>query len=178
MLRLLGPGTSLCPAQFADWFQRARPDSVPEGVMIDIDTFADECGAWWHAMQPAARGASKSERPDGLTLEDWKAVRVPTRNGFYLVLVALSWWGICLFSDPPQGPGMLKAWETMVDDVAWAVDSWTAAEAIENEDRSSNGSSTVDEEDEDAPPATRKWNGTVSRTRGAQQALHKRQRRR
>ncbi|KAF7790754.1 hypothetical protein EIP86_001711 [Pleurotus ostreatoroseus] len=116
------------PVEFKKWFQDGRPDKTPED--LDVQSFSKSCWNWWIVLQPHARGTTKQDRPENTVLADWNdSVRKPTVSGFYLVLVALVWWGAQIFDDGHRDT--LKEWERLVDDVAWAVESWSAAEARE-----------------------------------------------
>ncbi|KAF7790581.1 hypothetical protein EIP86_001537 [Pleurotus ostreatoroseus] len=116
------------PVEFKKWFQDGRPDKIPED--LDVQSFSDSCWNWWIALQPHARGVTKQERPETTALADWNdSVRRPSISGFYLVLVALVWWGTVVFDDGRRET--LGKWQKLVDDVAWAVESWSAAEARE-----------------------------------------------
>lgn len=118
--------------EFVDWFRRdRRRDVLPAGV--DVRTLSRSCWAWWLELQPDARGITKQERPSDIPLSEWnKTVRKPTTSGFYLVLVALVWWGTCLFEKDRRET--LKEWERLVDDVAWVVESWSAVEGASEDD--------------------------------------------
>lgn len=94
-------------------------------------------------MQPPARGPTKKGRDCTITLEDWsKSVRKPTVSGFYLILVALVWWGAHIF-ELHDGLHTVQDWEMMVDDVAWAVEFWMHAETTDT--GSSSSSHNVDD---------------------------------
>ncbi|KAF7797726.1 hypothetical protein EIP86_008926 [Pleurotus ostreatoroseus] len=116
------------PVEFKKWFQDGRPDKTPED--LDVQGFSKSCWNWWIVLQPHARGTTKQDRPENTVLADWNdSVRKPTVSGFYLVLVALVWWGAQIFDEGHRET--LREWEKLVDDVAWAVESWSAAEARE-----------------------------------------------
>ncbi|KAF7796177.1 hypothetical protein EIP86_007351 [Pleurotus ostreatoroseus] len=134
------------PVAFKRWFQEGRPSKAPDG--IEVDAFSKASWAWWLDMQPAARGSSKRGRDVAVSLEDWNnTVRKPTLSGFYLIMVALVWWGIHVF-EHGEGTHTLGDWQRMVDDVAWAVESWTRAKeeldqagsSDDCDDRGSDGS--------------------------------------
>ncbi|KAF7791819.1 hypothetical protein EIP86_002843 [Pleurotus ostreatoroseus] len=124
------------PDEFKSWFRDGRPDVVPED--IDLTRFAEQCWNWWLDMQPKARGISHQERPSAISLAEWTAtVRKPTKSGFYLVLIALTWWDTYVF-EHESTDAIVQSWLRMVDDVAWAVESWTAAEQRDQEDDGSD----------------------------------------
>ncbi|KAF7794837.1 hypothetical protein EIP86_005979 [Pleurotus ostreatoroseus] len=108
------------PSPYKAWFQYGRPVKPPT---IDLATFPGEFKAWWRSIQPSERGANRNERPQAFASDAWTKVRLPTKSGFYLLLVGLAWWrkAVVAAGDPERE---LRDWRLVVDDVAWAVTVW------------------------------------------------------
>jgi hypothetical protein len=96
-----------------------RYDSPPE--VEDSGEFIDSWWKWWEGLQPAWRVAKGSglglsqDAPDAT--ESWKEIRKGGCNGFFMIVLALSWW-LTQSGQNFANQTFLKAF----DDVNWVLD--------------------------------------------------------
>jgi hypothetical protein len=78
---------------------------------------------WWQGLQPEWRllddGTLLQEVPD--TGEQWETLRRGGSNGFFMIVLALSWW-VEAMGGKADSTGLSEA----IDDVAWVV--WCMAD--------------------------------------------------
>ena len=92
---------------------------------MDFDRFVPALEAWWRSVQPIERGEDGTRRVEGLPPSAWEKVRVPSKNGFYLFLVGLTWWRKAIHaSSEPPAPELVNAWQAFVEDIAWVTTVW------------------------------------------------------
>lgn len=109
------------PSALEWWFGRGRKHKLPP---LDLDDFVTQWKAWYQAMQPTAWGGSQLLRPSDIPEDEWTALRVPTRSGFYLILVGLVWWRRKLEEAAPASSEQLQSWWDAVEDVEWVTSVW------------------------------------------------------
>ncbi|KAH9887554.1 hypothetical protein C8Q73DRAFT_617778, partial [Cubamyces lactineus] len=82
------------PMQVRQWIQTHRQyEKIP--TIRNVAQYGAEWELWWHALQPEMRlgEAGELQRPEALAEGDsWSVLRRGGPNGFFLVLLALSWW--------------------------------------------------------------------------------------
>jgi hypothetical protein len=89
------------PSEISYWQKSHRPWKDQGLRKKTLAEFEAEWWRWWKLLQPESRGANRAEYMDVPTVDmDWTKLRVPGRNGFLLVMVSLTWWGmLCGHSD-------------------------------------------------------------------------------
>lgn len=106
------------PMQVRQWIQTHRQyEKIP--TIRNVAQYGAEWELWWHALQPEMRldEAGELQRPEALAEGDsWSVLRRGGPNGFFLVLLALSWW----LASADEGQDMAEVWE-MVEDVCWVL---------------------------------------------------------
>ncbi|KAJ8472367.1 hypothetical protein ONZ51_g8553 [Trametes cubensis] len=115
------------PMQVRQWIQAHRQYEKPPTVK------ATEYGAtwvlWWRELQPEIRldAAGGLQRPpvDVLKGGSWGVLRRGGPNGFFLVLLALSWW----VKSAVDGRDVKNAF-AMVEDVLWVLDTMLSAPEV------------------------------------------------
>ena len=86
---------------FAEWLQGRRKVTPT----INATKFGKEIVAWWVKLrtpQVAGKGKRRATSVDDV-------IKVNGRNGIFLVLVGLVWWGLSLITDG-QSPQSNKEW--------------------------------------------------------------------
>lgn len=108
------------------WFQSGRTESPNINAR-----FGKDLRAWWDHLQPQARQITKGIRLEDIPQEDWESVKIPGKQGIYLVLVGIAWWGIKLTKSntPPESS---PEWKEMVDDVRSVLEYWAKQPAVAN----------------------------------------------
>ena len=98
------------------WMKRHRRiENVPT---IKATEFAVQWHKWWAAMQPAWRLSDKiwpllREAP---ATTDWSGLQYGGGNGFFLIILTLSWWAQAVQNDLSQ-----EDFLSAVDDVHWVI---------------------------------------------------------
>ncbi|KAI0323432.1 hypothetical protein GY45DRAFT_1214498, partial [Cubamyces sp. BRFM 1775] len=82
------------PMQVRQWIQTHRQyEKIP--VIGGITVYGAEWALWWRALQPDGRLDAEGELQRIEETEggiSWSVLRRGGPNGFFLVLLALSWW--------------------------------------------------------------------------------------
>jgi hypothetical protein len=94
------------------WIANARK-STPQ--VSDVAAFGREWKAWWIGLQPEAREHEKLLRI-AMPGERWEDLRKGGINGFFNVVVSLSWWCSAV-----KTAAQKKLLAVMADDVAWVL---------------------------------------------------------
>jgi hypothetical protein len=103
------------PAEIAAWTKNARsPSAVPN--IEDVTSWGKCWMAWWISLQPASRmGAELRREIDASEL--WSETKKGSINGFFNVVVSLSWWMRALTTDEESSEFL-----TTIKDVLWVLD--------------------------------------------------------
>lgn len=91
----------LRPSQVKYWISRARKYTiVPD--LEGVPRYAATLLSWWDSIQPAWRRGDGS-RPQAIyvnrnpdkdeDVDDWAELKKGGPNGFFIILLAFSWWG-------------------------------------------------------------------------------------
>lgn len=105
------------PPAVSHWIQCGRKFSSPPKIS-DLAVFANSFNVWWTSLQPTSRITSDNGRlsrnvtPD----EAWSKTRKGGKNGFYTILLTLSFW-----IRRATLPAEQSAYENLIDDVVWVV---------------------------------------------------------
>lgn len=89
------------PSQVKFWISRARKYSIiPE--IEEVSVYATTLLSWWDSIQPEWRKGDGS-RPQAIyvnrdpdkdeDVSDWAELKKSGPNGFFIVMLAFSWWG-------------------------------------------------------------------------------------
>lgn len=102
------------------WFNVARK-TFPD---INPTKFGDDLLKWWDALQPPARKSESSRDPASIPFDQWDSIRVQGKNGFYLVLMGLLWWGLEIAKNGSAAPVSIAEWKHLVDDARSVLEHW------------------------------------------------------
>jgi hypothetical protein len=103
------------PSEIAAWTKNARhPNAVPN--IVDVASWRVSWRAWWISLQPASRMGEKLLREVDVG-ELWVETRKGSINGFFNVVVSLSWWMQALASDEETSQFLIT-----LKDVLWVLD--------------------------------------------------------
>ncbi|KZS90979.1 hypothetical protein SISNIDRAFT_468211 [Sistotremastrum niveocremeum HHB9708] len=110
--------TQYRPTHVARWMQLARdftkhPAGEPNWSLPNL---ADECEKWWISLFDSLRGSGLPLERTGANAKWWKIVNFGTSNGYFLILLCLSWWADALEDTDVELRARLAV---IVDDVAW-----------------------------------------------------------
>jgi hypothetical protein len=94
------------------WIANGRK-STP--LVTDVAAFAGAWKTWWIQLQPASREGQKLLRIVTLG-ERWEVQRKGGINGFFNVVVSMSWWCSAV-----KTPAQRRQLSEMADDVAWVL---------------------------------------------------------
>lgn len=88
------------PDEVLYWRQLHRPFKDQGPRRRTTDTFIAEWFTWWSSLQPAERIRGPNGKYNAPKAEmDWSALAKPGANGFLLIMLALTWWGMLKFDD-------------------------------------------------------------------------------
>ena len=94
---------------------------MPDIGVDVVQSYSQQWWLWWIGIQPPWRGSDRNslarELPDGEI--DWSATWKGGSNGFYVVLLALSWWFLGVKHNDGRG---VSGCEHALDDVAWVLE--------------------------------------------------------
>jgi hypothetical protein len=113
------------PEAIDPWLRSHKRNATPP---LDATTFGLGLVQWWAELQSTWRISDGTNRTDPLTLirgpkpanEKWSTLRKGGSSGFYLIIVALSWWASVL--DGVPSPLLLG----LLDDVEWVLSAMVA----------------------------------------------------
>jgi hypothetical protein len=87
--------------------------------------FKNSWKKWWVHLQPAERKVEGSEFADlvrdGLDDIDWTELSKGGSNGFFSIIISLSWWLKAVINDSGDD-GELSEVESIMEDVSWVLD--------------------------------------------------------
>lgn len=90
---------------------------------IKLDEFPLEWCAWWLVIQPSWRQevTNSSWPPSQVTASksDWTPLKKAGLNGFYLVMLTLSWWAWAIAKSPVPIP--YTEFDVAVADAEWVL---------------------------------------------------------
>jgi hypothetical protein len=96
------------------------------------DDFIKDTSEWWRSMQPAARKAESQhafyfgERIKPTNISEWDQLRRAGSNGFFLIIMTISWIPQAIASLPPTSRPrieLLAVFEALLLDVEWVLDA-------------------------------------------------------
>ncbi|KAF7968819.1 hypothetical protein HWV62_29258 [Athelia sp. TMB] len=91
-----------------------KPRAMPD-VTDRVDEFAKEWREWWDGLQP------KTDQPasfDARNITDYSELQKASRNGIFLLLASLVWWGGGVLD---QGEEKMRVWRAAVQEFASVV---------------------------------------------------------
>lgn len=110
------------PTELTDWIAYARPwnDRQPKKIH-DLAMFENRFKQWWSEVQPEGRrkdnlGRFVQEDEPGV---DWDEIRLSGKNGLWMVVAGLCFWGQALGSD--EARLFCTAWWDCTSDVSWVL---------------------------------------------------------
>lgn len=62
-------------------------------VEIDEKVFSQQWWVWWASLQPTAWIYNENNASFPTPEMDWSHLKKPGKNGFFLIMLALVWWG-------------------------------------------------------------------------------------
>jgi len=90
---------------------------------IKLNEFPLQWRAWWVIIQPSWRqeviGSSWPPPQATASKSDWKSLKKAGPNGFYLVMLTLSWWGWAIANS--SAPVPYTEFDIAVADVEWVL---------------------------------------------------------
>jgi hypothetical protein len=102
------------PGAIGNWTKHARSaNAVP--TIDDVDAWAEMWTSWWISLQPATRQGAELLR-DVNAGESWADIKKGSINGFYNVMVSLSWWMCALRTDQDR-----EKFALILQDVVWVL---------------------------------------------------------
>jgi hypothetical protein len=102
------------PVEIAAWTKNARsPNAVPN--IEDVTSWGRSWMKWWISLQPASRMGVELLREVDVG-EPWLETKKGSINGFFNVVVSLSWWMQALTSDEAASEFL-----TILKDVLWVL---------------------------------------------------------
>ncbi|KAH8818702.1 hypothetical protein DL96DRAFT_368889 [Flagelloscypha sp. PMI_526] len=116
----------LCPDEIRVWMKKK---SAPDFAERDGQDFGRRLCIWWNANQPDSRTVHgpwhvvplDDDRAiaDLLGPDDdkWGHFQVPGRNGFFLMLIGMSWWWLTAHKSEDE----LVLWRRLVEDVSFMM---------------------------------------------------------
>ena len=107
---------------YKEWFSAGRkrnPDINPV-------KFAKELTKWWDDLQPVTRKNHSKEDMVDIPPEQWCNVKIAGKNGIYLILIGLVWWGLELVGTG-SSPETVPEWSGLVVDIQRVLECWTSA---------------------------------------------------
>ncbi|KAJ3474612.1 hypothetical protein NLI96_g12362 [Meripilus lineatus] len=114
------------PRPFKEWFESGRKD------LPNINAqFGRALLAWWDQLQPKARRTTKGTPLADIPQKEWESLRIPGKQGIYLILIGIAWWGVSL-TKRNTVPESSPEWKGMVDDVQSVLGCWASQPAITN----------------------------------------------
>lgn len=78
---------------------------------------------WLNALRAPTAKTRRTNTPPGTSPDQWDNLRVPGKNGVYLILISLVWWGTGL-SSQGASPLTCAEWTGVVHDVSNALKFW------------------------------------------------------
>ncbi|KAK7014804.1 SERTA domain-containing protein 3 [Paramarasmius palmivorus] len=153
------------PKGFLQWFKYGRmrwEALIPSEV--SVDTLGHEWWVWWSkVVNPRWRPRAEDMiMPGGQG--SWEAVRIPGKDGFILVLVALRWW--CDLLDHPDQDLL---WVSTIKAVYWTLEELLKDARTNFEEITPTSATNDDREQEEeerqqveAPGVKRKRNGNMT----------------
>jgi hypothetical protein len=109
-------GTGIRPEVVSHWLKHGRKYTKPP-VITNSQDYGNAWLAWWATLQPTWRRGSGT-LPSAIYQcenEDWGKLRLSGKNGMFLVLVSMVWWG--------RANGMKSHWSAAVTDVKRVLES-------------------------------------------------------
>jgi hypothetical protein len=104
--------TDIRPPEIAVWMKNRRLWKDVE--LIDEVGFKRQWWAWWISLQPDSRIFDNKNNASPPTIDmDWAKLEKHGRNGFLLIMLALTWWG--------KASGRSDGWLKAVGDVTLAL---------------------------------------------------------
>lgn len=77
------------------WRKSHRPLKDQPPRLRSLDEFVTEWWAWWALLQPVERVLGLDGKYNVPKSEmDWSALAKPGSNGFLLIMLTLTWWGM------------------------------------------------------------------------------------
>lgn len=132
------------PAEIGWWLKRHRKlASVPP---LKTSHYIGQFREWWKVLQPPNRDMSGSDWPPPRDLpedSDWSSLCRTGSNGFFIVMMALSWWAHHITS-----PASVVEFDSMAEDVNWAVRMMLKLVTTNSAKRSHSDLMTDDQEDQ------------------------------
>ncbi|EIM80059.1 uncharacterized protein STEHIDRAFT_29793, partial [Stereum hirsutum FP-91666 SS1] len=110
------------PTELTDWIACARPwtDRQPKKIR-DLATFENHFREWWSEVQP--EGRMKDDLGRFVQVDepgvDWDDIRLSGKNGLWMVVAGLCFWGQALGSD--EARLFCPPWFDCVSDVSWVL---------------------------------------------------------
>ena len=87
-------------------------------IIDDLPAFIMSWKAWWLSLQPDSRVQQGSKlRQVHVTGEKWEKLSKGGINGFFNIVVSLSWWWAAVKSSAQR-----KVFMEMLEDVSWVQD--------------------------------------------------------
>jgi hypothetical protein len=101
------------------WINFSRKFDSPPDIQNDLPAYVKAWHAWWRELQPKShltqQGTELLQQVGAG--ETWVELRKGSQNGFYMVVLTLSWWKKAAITSPQQ-----KAFSAALEDALWAVD--------------------------------------------------------
>lgn len=64
-------------------------------------------------------------RPVDVPQEEWEPIKIQRKQGIYLVVIGIVWWGMSLTKGQTT-PESIPEWKGMVDDVRSVLECWAS----------------------------------------------------
>jgi hypothetical protein len=96
------------------------------------DKFIKDTSDWWRSLQPVSRKAEPrhafyfGERVKPTNSSEWDQLRKAGSNGFFLIIMTISWIPQAIASLPPSSRPrieLLAVFEALLLDVEWVLDA-------------------------------------------------------
>ena len=129
------------PSEIGSWLKNGRKKYSLTPKITGVYKYKKAWYSWWRGLQPAWRllksGALSQEVPD--TGEEWDSLRRGGPNGFFMIIMAFSWW-----VEAMGGVDDEELCDTL-DDIIWVLQSMAdmpeqligEKHALENEPKNS-----------------------------------------
>ena len=75
------------PVEIGTWMKQGRRQDIN---ISDTDDFQQRWWDWWLSLQPKSRVCASMPPSSGM---NWSGLQKPGKNGFFLIMVSLMWWG-------------------------------------------------------------------------------------
>jgi hypothetical protein len=117
------------PEEISRWINGGRKVAP---VIKDLNRFVAAWKGWWASLQPASRRLAGHKLCQVVEAgEKWEELRKGTINGFFTVVISLTWW-FPLIKNAAQG----KVFKETVDEVLWVLE-WLVESRMSGKKRAS-----------------------------------------